>query len=111
MSEAAADARWARALAAAGSLGLLPADIHALTPAEIASAARQRGDGRLDTLVRGYYYPACYGRTAGSLSEDEAEMLVAELESGRRPSASAVPARAGAAAVLCPVCGKRPAAQ
>lgn len=113
MSETGADALWQRALVAARAQGLLPANFRALTPAEIAQAAQQRGDGRLETLVRGYYYPVRYGRVAGSLREDEAENLVAGLEAGRRPAAVAASpvASVGARAAdgLCRVCGKRPA--
>jgi hypothetical protein len=106
-----ADTLWGRALAAAQALGIVPANVGALTPAEIARAARRRGDGRLETLVQGYYYPVRYGRATGTLRQEEAEKLVAELEAGRRPAAADTVSTPGttAAADLCPVCGKRPA--
>jgi len=71
---------WARAVKAAGALGLLPAKPAGFTPAELAAEVQERGEDRLARLVRGWYYPASYGRAAGALTDEEAVRLVASLE-------------------------------
>ncbi|MBV8582094.1 MAG: hypothetical protein JOZ86_15830 [Candidatus Eremiobacteraeota bacterium] len=118
MTSTYAEALWRRALLAVAARGLVPTKAAALTPAELARAARDAGDDRLVQLVEGFYYPARYGDTAGALSDDDALRLVVALESDapqvkRRfvnlRFAEATPPSA-ADATLCDVCGKRPRA-
>lgn len=70
---------WLRALRAADARGLVPTT-KTLTPKEVAAEAARRGEARLATLVKGWYYPRSYGRTDGVMSEEEATRIVAALE-------------------------------
>lgn len=77
---AVAEALWLRALHVADARGLLPAHRSSLTPGELAAEVARRGEDRLARLVDGWYYPASYGRVHGVLSDEEANRLVAALE-------------------------------
>jgi hypothetical protein len=82
---------WLRAVNAADARGLLPPNHARLTPAELAAEVARRGENRLARLVECWYYPASYGHIRGSLSDEEAERLVAAMEAQMTQSPIALP--------------------
>jgi hypothetical protein len=105
-------ALWLRAVHAADARGLLPTNSARLTPRELAAEAARRGDDRLIRLVDGWYYPTSYGRVRATLSDDEADGLVASLEADvtraeEAPPEIAPPVRARPAhrIMSCQLCG------
>jgi hypothetical protein len=121
VSKASAEALWQRALVAISKRGFLPERAYKMTPREIARAVRQRGDKRLEILVSLYYYPVFFGETVGTLGEEQAARLVAEIEkvrstiepaeieqtgSAHKPTGRAQ-ARKAAELEFCHVCGKQ----
>lgn len=85
------EALWPRAVSAVGKRGLLPEKAFMLTPRELGSEVALRGDERLLQLALGWYYPASYGRTRGSLSDEEATRLVDALEAATAFAQAAPP--------------------
>lgn len=101
------DQLWARVLAEIGRRGLLPIRSEPLTPHEIAEQLRARdADRTVHRFVHEYFYPMKFGQTLGSMSEREAEVLVAAFESGSRTPDSVGPVQAEIA--ICRVCNHRP---
>jgi len=82
---------WPRAVSAVGKRGLLPEKASSLTPRELGNEVAMRGDDRLLQLALGWYYPASYGRTRGSLSDEEATRLVVALEAAIAFAEAAAP--------------------
>ncbi len=111
------DALWSRALRALDARGLLPTHRASLTPRELAVHVARRGEDRLTLLVDGWYYPASYGRTDGTLAYDQAANIVAAFESENeavqmqrvaldvvQPAAAEPPRRPRI--VFCDLCGR-----
>ncbi len=98
------DMLWRRALRAVDTRGLLPASRARFTPRELAIEVARRGENRLVRLVDEWYYPASYGDLRGTLSDEEANGIVAALEAVVATAAVAPPPPiAQAAAVIPPV--------
>lgn len=112
---------WKRLLGHFEKRGYLPLRYQVMTPAEIAeSVYAARGDDRARHFVLGYYYPHFYGQEEGTLSDEDAEALVASFEEHSQPppdrSMAHVKRRRGsvkaahvAKRLSCEICGLRAA--
>lgn len=104
-----ADRLWRRVIAAMTANGRLPAGSATMTPAEIARRVRSGGDDRLRVLVERYYYPVRYGHRSGTLSDEQAELIVEAIEGGRRAAGRGAETPPGESTTeLCAICGRRP---
>ncbi|MDP1587101.1 MAG: hypothetical protein Q8M07_05130 [Prosthecobacter sp.] len=104
----AAEALWTRLLALLREQGRMPLRSEPLTPHEIALHCHETdGDDRVRRFVDGFYYPARFGQTTGSLSEAEARAL---LDSFEKRAATAGDDTHGKSAhrPLCQICQHRP---
>lgn len=104
----AAEALWTRLLALLREQGRMPLRSEPLTPHEIALHCHETdGDDRVRRFVDGFYYPARFGQTTGSLSVAEAEVLVDSFEK-RAAIASDNTHGKSAHRPLCQICQHRP---
>jgi hypothetical protein len=103
---------WQRVVDRLDTQGFLTAQSAHSTPAEIArEITGKSGDNRVHRFVWFYYYPRAFGNEAGSMSDADAEALVASLAKAPSQRDLAPIDRefrvAGVDRIPCRLCGKR----